>query len=68
MDVSPTFFMLPFNIIGELSRTLALAVRLYGNMMSGTIIVAILLTITPLIFPVIMQALGLLTGLIPARL
>lgn len=64
--LQPTFFMLPFNLIGELSRTLALAVRLYGNMMSGTIIVAILLTITPLIFPVVMQALGLLTGLIQA--
>lgn len=64
--IKPTFFMLPFNIIGEISRTLALAVRLYGNMMSGTIIVAILLTITPLVFPVVMQALGLLTGLIQA--
>ncbi len=64
--LQPTFFMLPFNLIGELSRTLALAVRLYGNMMSGTIIVAILLTITPLLFPVVMQALGLLTGLIQA--
>lgn len=64
--LQPTIFMLPFNIIGELSRTLALAVRLYGNMMSGTIIVAILLTIIPLIFPVVMQALGLLTGLIQA--
>ena len=64
--LQPTVFMLPFNIIGELSRTLALAVRLYGNMMSGAIIVAILLTITPLIFPVVMQALGLLTGLIQA--
>ena len=62
----PTPFMLPFNVIGELSRTLALAVRLYGNIMSGSIIVAILLTITPLIFPVIMQVLGLLTGLIQA--
>ncbi len=64
--LQPTFFMLPFNVIGELSRTMALAVRLYGNMMSGTIIVAILLTITPLIFPVVMQALGLLTGVIQA--
>ena len=64
--LKPTFFMLPFNIIGELSRTLALAVRLYGNMMSGTVIVAILLTITPLVFPIVMQALGLLTGLIQA--
>ena len=30
--VKPTFIMLPFNIISELSRTLALAVRLFGNM------------------------------------
>jgi len=43
--------MLPFNIISELSRTLALAIRLFGNMMSGVMIVGILLTITPLIFP-----------------
>ncbi|MGA8660491.1 MAG: F0F1 ATP synthase subunit A [Chthoniobacterales bacterium] len=47
--LEPTFLMLPFNIIGELSRTLALAVRLFGNIMSGTMIVAILLTITPLV-------------------
>ncbi|MGH9679085.1 MAG: F0F1 ATP synthase subunit A, partial [Candidatus Acidiferrales bacterium] len=43
----PTVIMLPFNIISELSRTLALAVRLFGNMMSGAMIVAILITITP---------------------
>ena len=30
--------MLPFNLISELSRTLALAIRLFGNMMSGTMI------------------------------
>lgn len=64
--VKPSVFMLPFNIMGELSRTLALAVRLFGNVMSGTMIVAILLGITPLIFPIVMQALGLLTGLIQA--
>jgi len=64
--LEPTVFMLPFNVIGELSRTLALAVRLFGNMMSGTKIVAILLAITPLVFPVVMHALGLLTGVIQA--
>jgi F-type H+-transporting ATPase subunit a len=58
--------MLPFNIISELSRTLALAVRLFGNMMSGTMILAILLTITPFIFPIAMSALGLLTGMVQA--
>ena len=62
----PTIIMLPFNIISELSRTLALAVRLFGNMMSGTMIIAILLTITPFIFPIAMSALGLLTGMVQA--
>jgi len=62
----PTLIMLPFNIISELSRTLALAVRLFGNMMSGTMIIAILLTITPFIFPIAMSALGLLTGMVQA--
>jgi F-type H+-transporting ATPase subunit a len=62
----PTPIMLPFNIISELSRTLALAVRLFGNMMSGAMIIAILLTITPFIFPVFMTVLGLLTGMVQA--
>ncbi len=64
--VQPTFIMLPFNIISELSRTLALAVRLFGNMMSGAMIIGILLTITPFIFPIVMKALGLLTGMVQA--
>ena len=62
----PTIVMLPFNIISEVSRTLALAVRLFGNMMSGTLILAILLTITPYIFPIALSALGLLTGMVQA--
>ncbi len=64
--VTPTVFMLPFNVVGELARTLALAVRLYGNAMSGTNIAAILLGIAPFFFPVLMQVLGLLTGVIQA--
>lgn len=64
--LKPTVFMLPFNVIGELSRTLALAVRLFGNVMSGTLIVAMLVAIAPFFFPILMQGLGLLTGLIQA--
>jgi F-type H+-transporting ATPase subunit a len=64
--IEPTIIMLPFNIISELSRTLALSVRLFGNMMSGTMIIAILLTISPLVFPVVMTMLGLLTGMVQA--
>jgi F-type H+-transporting ATPase subunit a len=62
----PTFLMLPFNIISELSRTLALAVRLFGNMMSGAMIIAILLTIIPFVIPIVMTLLGQLTGMVQA--
>jgi F-type H+-transporting ATPase subunit a len=62
----PTIIMLPFNIVSELTHTLALAMRLFGNMMSGTMILAILLIITPFIFPMIMSALGLLIGMVQA--
>ncbi len=64
--IQPTIIMLPFNIITQLSRTLALAVRLFGNTMSAVMIIGILLTITPLFFPIFMNLLGLLTGMVQA--
>ena len=64
--LQPTPLMLPFNLVSEVSRTIALAVRLYGNVMSGTVIVGILISVAPFFFPVVMQLLGLLTGLIQA--
>ncbi|WP_372992253.1 F0F1 ATP synthase subunit A [Sulfitobacter sp.] len=64
--IQPSPLMLPFNIVSEMSRTIALAVRLYGNVMSGTVIVGILISVAPFFFPVVMQLLGLLTGLIQA--
>jgi F-type H+-transporting ATPase subunit a len=62
----PSVFMLPFHIISELSRTLALAVRLFGNVMSGALLGGILLSIAPLFFPILLQALELLIGQIQA--
>lgn len=64
--LEPTPFMLPFTVIGEFSRTLSLAVRLFGNIMSESLIAAILLTIVPLFVPLIFQAFGLLIGAIQA--
>lgn len=64
--LQPTFIMLPFNIVSEVSRTLALAVRLFGNIMSGGVIASILLSLTPFIFPAVMNALDLLTGMVQA--
>ncbi|MGL1861418.1 MAG: F0F1 ATP synthase subunit A [Pseudodesulfovibrio sp.] len=64
--VTPTPFMLPFVLVGEISRTFALAVRLFGNVMSGTMMGAILLILAPLFAPVLMQMFGLLIGLLHA--
>lgn len=62
----PTFIFFPFHVMGEISRTLALAVRLFGNLMSHEKVIAVLLAVTPLFFPVVMQVLGLLIGIIQA--
>ncbi|MDB9343886.1 F0F1 ATP synthase subunit A [Nodularia spumigena CS-586/05] len=64
--IQPTPLMLPFNIISEFSRTLALAVRLFGNIMSGSMLVAILVSLVPLFFPILIRLLGLLIGIIQA--
>ena len=64
--IEPSVIMLPFNIISEFSRGISLAIRLYGNIMSGAVIAAILLTVAPFFFPVVMDVLGLLTGMIQA--
>ena len=64
--IQPTVLILPFNVIGEFSRTLALAIRLFGNMMSGEMMVSILLTITPLFLPVVMSAFDLFIGFVQA--
>jgi F-type H+-transporting ATPase subunit a len=62
----PTILMLPFHLLSELTRTLALAVRLFGNMMSGALLGAILLAVVPLFFPLVMQVLELLIGQVQA--
>lgn len=62
----PTFIFFPFHVMGEFTRTLALSIRLFGNIMSHDKVIAILLAVTPLFFPVIMHALGLLIGIVQA--
>lgn len=64
--IEPNPIMLPFNLISEFSRTLSLAVRLFGNIMSGRILVAIMLSLIPLFVPVALEMLGLVIGFIQA--
>jgi F-type H+-transporting ATPase subunit a len=64
--LEPSPFLLPLEVITELSRTLALAVRLFGNVFSEELIIAVLLTIAGLLIPVPLMMLAVLTGVIQA--
>lgn len=64
--VEPSPLLLPFNVIGEIGRTVALALRLFGNMLSGHLVIAIVLYLAGLLVPVPLMLLGVLTGLVQA--
>jgi F-type H+-transporting ATPase subunit a len=61
---NPLFF--PLHLISELSRTLALALRLFGNMLSGHLVVILLVALVGLLVPTPLMALHLLIGLLEA--
>lgn len=64
--LEPSPFLLPLEIITEFSRTLALAVRLFGNVMSEELVIAVLLSIAGLLVPVPLMMLAVLTGVVQA--
>jgi F-type H+-transporting ATPase subunit a len=64
--LEPTPLLLPLEIISELSRTVALAVRLFGNIASEELIIAVLLAIAGLLVPVPIMMLAVLTGVVQA--
>jgi F-type H+-transporting ATPase subunit a len=64
--LKPNPLLLPLNILSELTRTLSLAVRLFGNIMSHELIIALLLAIAGLLVPIPIMALGILIGLVQA--
>lgn len=62
----PTVLMLPLNLVAELTRAFSLMVRLFGNVMSGEFVIAIVLALAGLFVPIPLMALELLTGLVQA--
>jgi F-type H+-transporting ATPase subunit a len=62
----PNPLLMPLHIVSELSRTLALAVRLFGNIMSGHLVVALLVALAGFLVPTPIMALDLLIGLLQA--
>jgi F-type H+-transporting ATPase subunit a len=62
----PNPLLAPLHVISELSRTLALSMRLFGNMMSGHLVVALLVALTGFLVPMPLMALDVLIGLLQA--
>ncbi len=62
----PTIFMIPLNLVENLTRTFSLIVRLFGNVMSGVFIIGIVLSLAGLLVPIPLMALELLIGAIQA--
>jgi F-type H+-transporting ATPase subunit a len=58
--------MIPLNIVEQITRIFSLIVRLFGNMMSGVFIAAIVLSLAGLLVPIPFMALDVLTGAIQA--
>ena len=62
----PNPVMLPFNILSEITRSFSLAMRLFGNLMSEELVVAIILALAGLLVPIPFMAFGILVGLVQA--
>jgi len=65
-ELASPIFLLPLELIGQISRTLSLTLRLFGNVISGDLIASILLSLVPLFVPLPMMGLSLLLGLLQA--
>lgn len=62
----PNPLFAPLHLLSELSRTLALSMRLFGNVVSGQLVVALLVALTGFLVPMPLMALDLLIGLLQA--
>lgn len=62
----PKLIMLPLNVLSEITRTFSLMVRLFGNVMSGEFVIALILALSGLFVPVPFMALEILVGLVQA--
>ena len=65
-EIASPIFLLPFEIIGQVSRTLSLSLRLFGNIISGELISAIVFGLIPLLAPLPLIGLSLFIGILQA--
>ena len=62
----PKLIMLPLNLVSEVTRTFSLMVRLFGNVMSGEFVIALVVALAGLFLPIPLMALAILVGLVQA--
>jgi F-type H+-transporting ATPase subunit a len=62
----PSFLLLPLNLLGEITRTFSLMVRLFGNIMSHEIVIGVVLTLAGLLIPIPLMALAIVIGIVQA--
>ncbi len=62
----PKLIMLPLNILSEITRTFSLMLRLFGNIMSGEFVIALVVGLAGLFVPIPLMALEILVGLVQA--
>jgi len=65
-DMASPIFMLPMELISHVSRTLSLTLRLFGNIISTELIVAVVFALVPLVVPLPLVAFSMLTGVLQA--
>ena len=65
-DMASPIFMLPMELISHVSRTLSLTLRLFGNIISTELIVAVVFALVPLIAPLPLVAFSMFTGILQA--
>ncbi len=65
-SLASPIFLLPLELISQVSRTISLSIRLFGNVFSAEIIIAILFALAPLIVPLPLQGFSIFTGLLQA--
>jgi len=64
--LKPNPAMLPLNILSEITRSFSLAIRLFGNIMSDDLVLAIILALAGLLVPIPFMAFAILIGLVQA--
>lgn len=64
--IEPAVFMLPLNLLGQFSRILSMALRLFGNILAGEIIGGVMFMLLPLIAPLPLNLLGMVTSVLQA--